>query len=206
MAQENGVCAWVGPHSVLRVNGAEIASGSTFAVPADSLLEISGKGNYQYLGVAGGWQVPEVLGSRSWCRAGHFGGYAGRALQKGDCIQAFSDKESRLFPSRKCLAPACLMPSGALVTDEGVRIRLMPGPEYHEWPAAALEMLSRHTLRVGTRRDRTGIQLHTDVPLQHPRPGTMWSAGVCPEPYRCHPTGSLLYCCAMHKQRAVIRA
>ncbi len=45
-----------------------------------------GRGARAYLAVAGGIDVPVVLGSRSTCRAGSFGGVDGRPLRPGDVI------------------------------------------------------------------------------------------------------------------------
>lgn len=43
-----------------------------------------------YLGIAGGIDVPQVLGSRSTFVDGKFGGHNGRALRTGDVLQLFS--------------------------------------------------------------------------------------------------------------------
>ncbi|MGA0333893.1 MAG: urea carboxylase, partial [Kiritimatiellia bacterium] len=45
-----------------------------------------GAGQRAYLAVAGGWDVPEYLGSRSTFMLGQFGGHGGRTLQTGDML------------------------------------------------------------------------------------------------------------------------
>ncbi|MEM7013690.1 MAG: 5-oxoprolinase/urea amidolyase family protein, partial [Verrucomicrobiota bacterium] len=57
------------------------AAGSTLKLGA-----IDGPGQRAYLAVAGGFDVPEYLGSRSTFRLGRFGGHGGRALQPGDVL------------------------------------------------------------------------------------------------------------------------
>lgn len=44
------------------------------------------QGMYGYVCVAGGFDVPEVMGSRSTDLKAGFGGHQGRMLQKGDCL------------------------------------------------------------------------------------------------------------------------
>jgi antagonist of KipI len=52
---------------------------------------------YGYIAVAGSIEVPIVMGSRSTCLAGGFGGLQGRALQAGDSLT--------VAPAPKALAP-----------------------------------------------------------------------------------------------------
>src|SRR3712207_9172588 len=58
-------------------------------VAAGDLLEfgILQQGARIYIAVAGGIDVPAVLGSRSTYALGAFGGFAGRAVQTGDVLQ-----------------------------------------------------------------------------------------------------------------------
>lgn len=49
------------------------------------------RGSRAYLAVAGGFVLPEVLGSRSTYVPGHFGGLRGRPLQAGDVLPTSDD-------------------------------------------------------------------------------------------------------------------
>jgi len=51
-------------------------------------------GQRAYLAVAGGWDVPETLGSRSTFMLGKFGGHGGRALMTGDMLHFSPPPES----------------------------------------------------------------------------------------------------------------
>jgi biotin-dependent carboxylase-like uncharacterized protein len=74
--------ARLGERSVLPWWTAQASKGDvlTIGVPAS--------GTRCYLSLAGGVDVPVVLGSRSTQLRGQFGGYNGRQLQKGDVVQA----------------------------------------------------------------------------------------------------------------------
>jgi urea carboxylase len=71
------------------VDGAPLAPWTTATVPAGAVLRmgaVAGPGARAYVLVAGGLDVPEVLGSRTTFVLGRFGGHAGRALAPGDLL------------------------------------------------------------------------------------------------------------------------
>src|SRR5579871_3285972 len=72
-----------------RLNGLPLPPGHVVEVKAGSLLEMAtvrGAGSRAYLAVAGGFDVPSYLGSRSTFILGKFGGHAGRPLRPGDIL------------------------------------------------------------------------------------------------------------------------
>lgn len=94
-------CAYMGPElrftepAVVAVTGAEIEpklggeaqpGWTSFAVSAGDVLTFGHlkRGARMYLAVAGGIDVPQMLGSRSTYALGALGGYDGRALATGD--------------------------------------------------------------------------------------------------------------------------
>lgn len=99
-----------------------------------------------YLAVAGGVDVPLVLGSRSTFFPGGFAGYQGRALRGGDAL-AVGDLK---FRQRQL--PAFLQGSTA-------RIRILPGPQIADFSDAALATLAGATYRVLADSNRMGIRL-----------------------------------------------
>lgn len=70
------------------LNGAEQPMWTVFEVQKGDVLEIGHiqKGLFSYLCVSGGFDVPEVLGSKSTCLASVFPGITGRLLLAGDKI------------------------------------------------------------------------------------------------------------------------
>jgi urea carboxylase len=56
-----------------------------------SLGKVSGSGARAYLAVAGGFQCPDYLGSKSTFTLGQFGGHAGRALRVADVLHLVAD-------------------------------------------------------------------------------------------------------------------
>ncbi len=72
-----------------KLDGQMVPRWQAMPVKAGSLLELGNAqagGGRAYIGMAGGLEVPEYLGSRSTFILGKFGGHAGRTLRAGDVL------------------------------------------------------------------------------------------------------------------------
>lgn len=85
---EDTVLAVTGAEMELRVNGQAAPSWEAIAVREGDEISFGflTAGARIYIAVAGGIDVPAVLGSRSTYAIGSFGGFEGRALQSGDVL------------------------------------------------------------------------------------------------------------------------
>ncbi|WP_046227873.1 5-oxoprolinase subunit C family protein [Paenibacillus dauci] len=123
-----------------------------------------------YLAVAGGWQVPSVMGSAStYLRAG-IGGQNGRALREGDIL---STSSGQLMPPKLSIEPdrmislhtvswqvsSLLLPSQ---TGKPV-IRIIPGREWGDFSTASQQSLLEENYRVTPQSDRMGYRLSGSV-------------------------------------------
>ena len=133
-------------------DGLPIPSGSARAIRAGSVVRIgAGSDARGYLAVAGGVDVPMVLGSRSTDLRAGFGGLEGRALRSGDL----------LLTGGRPPGPAHRWRGSAAAP--GGPIRLLPGPHIDRVPPhRALELVG---WRVGGEADRTAVRL--DGPAIH---------------------------------------
>jgi antagonist of KipI len=125
-----------------------IARGSTLAVGtiAPSLRT--------YIGMRGGVDVPLVLGSRSYCQRGTFGGGFGRALQSGDELAL-----GRLAELEPLSSP---WPESHRLPARGPwEVRVIAGPQHEAFAADALRRLSATACRVTSAIDRMGLRLET---------------------------------------------
>jgi biotin-dependent carboxylase-like uncharacterized protein len=82
------VVAVTGAQVPVQINGDDTPQWESFAVKEGDVLTfgILQAGARFYIAVAGGIDVPQVLGSRSTYALGAFGGFSGRALQAGDLL------------------------------------------------------------------------------------------------------------------------
>ena len=104
-------------------------------------------GMRSYLAVAGGFDVPEVMGSYSTDLKVGIGGFAGRLLQDGDRL-----------PIRACERHFS-GPRGVKQLLWGNRIRALPGPEYQSFDTASQEALWRLPWQLSPQSNRMGYRL-----------------------------------------------
>jgi biotin-dependent carboxylase-like uncharacterized protein len=125
-------------------------------------------GTRAYVAVAGGFQVPLVLGSRSTDLRGAFGGYAGRALRAGDSL-AHAMRSGH--PQVREWPEASMVGSRDAVTP----LRVVPGPQDDEAMDRVFSELLRGTFRISSRSDRMGYRLEGRT-LAAPTNATMITA------------------------------
>jgi len=160
--EQGGWAAHCGAGGTLSVDGVETESGRTLYLPDGAVLHIraTAEGNFSYLATAGGWEVPEVLGSRSTCLAAGFGGLEGRPLQAGDTLSSrmathaaiFSPK-NHFWKSRWYAPPPTWQGGGPVV------IGALPGPEQDWWTAEQRRFFEEKPFQVTPQRDRMGVRL-----------------------------------------------
>ena len=120
-----------------------------------------------YLAVAGGIDVPEVLGSRSTDLKVGIGGIEGRRLQDGDQVKI--GKSSRRFSASRGVKQ---LPIGNI-------IRALPGPEYHEFDSVSQESFWRSPWKLSPQSNRMGYRLQGQ-PLRRTTDREMLSHGLLP--------------------------
>ncbi|HEX9094685.1 MAG TPA: biotin-dependent carboxyltransferase family protein [Candidatus Dormibacteraeota bacterium] len=125
-----------------------VARGSTLAIGTIS------PGLRAYLAVRGGIDVPLVLGSRSFCQLGTFGGGFGRPLAAGDQLHI-----GQLVEHEPATAP--WPPFHRLPLRGPWEIRVIAGPHADAFAGAALERLSATACRLTPAIDRIGLRLET---------------------------------------------
>lgn len=87
-AESDILIAYAGDSAILQAGTQVIPAERPVFIPAGTQIQLTSNqaGARTYLAVAGGWQVPEVLGSHSTYLLAAFGGLQGRALQAGDVL------------------------------------------------------------------------------------------------------------------------
>ena len=106
-----------------------------------------------YLAIAGGLEVPVVLGSRSTCLAGRFGGYWGRALRVGDQLAAGPPAVTQVRPG--WFAALAWEPRQPDVTV----VRVVRGPHVERFASWAWRVLTESTFHAQAESDRMGLRL-----------------------------------------------
>lgn len=164
-----------------------VAAGQTLKLAGANAAGAKKVGLRSWLAVAGGIDVPLVLGSRSTDLKAGFGGLEGRALRKGDRLAL---GPSRLDAAQRARRPFGLrVPDwGADETDGAIALRVLPGPEFEQFTLAARELLWGERWRITPQSNRMGSRL-AGAELKRKRGGDMLSSGVIPGTVQVPPSG-----------------
>jgi 5-oxoprolinase (ATP-hydrolysing) subunit C len=138
-----------------------------------------------YLCLAGGVDVPVVLGSRSTQLRGAFGGLEGRQLRSGDRLQAGATPNMTGRTGFGLCPPALDLP----LTKDGLpAVRVLPAAEYGQYTEAAHHSLWNEAWRVTPQSDRYGYRLE-GTPLHPVAPIETRSHGIVPGVIQVPPNG-----------------
>lgn len=148
----------------LSVDGRAVASTGAFVVPKGGVLRFAARvtGARAYLGVAGGIDVPLVLGSRSTYLPARLGGHGGRALAAGDHVPLGEPADGRAM--RRRVAPR----SHTRAPDGDRAVRVLAGPQADRFTDDALDRLQSGSYRVLPDSGRMACRLEGPV-LRHAR-------------------------------------
>ena len=107
-------------------------------------------GARSYLAVAGGIDVPPILGSRSTHLRGGFGGLDGRALEAGDRLPIG-------LPAQPALSLGVVGPERP--TDPVLTVRALPAAEHNHFPDTTQAMFWSASWRITAQSNRHGYRL-----------------------------------------------
>jgi len=140
-----------------RLNGEPVPRWKAVAVRPGAVLEFglgSGAGARGYLAVAGGFDVPEYLGSRSTFILGRFGGHSGRVLRAGDVLHVRQDQNAQTAPQD---LQDALTPRYGKEWEIGVVYGPHGAPDF--FTPDDIEMFFSTAWKVHYNSDRTGVRL-----------------------------------------------
>ena len=156
------VIALCGAAMAATLEGTPLAPWRSHRVKAGSVLRlgaVQGAGLRTYLAVAGGFDVPEYLGSRSTFTLGQFGGHAGRTLRTGDVLHL---TEVQALPEPRVL-PSALVPAYSHHWQVAVLYGPHGAPDF--FTAADIETLFGTAWEVHYNSSRTGVRLIGPKPV-----------------------------------------
>ncbi|MCX2740367.1 biotin-dependent carboxyltransferase family protein [Pontibacter anaerobius] len=181
--EQDTLIALAGADLTASINDKQLRLWRPVLVKAGSILRF-GKpayGNYTYLAVAGGINVPEVMGSRSTYLRASIGGLEGRSLRRGDSLNFFESSEtSKLLLSELLLQHKAesaftevnwwpepeLLPTYA----HDPVLRAMPGLEYAWFSENSRDYIWEQKYKLTPQSDRMGYRLQgTTLALEEER-------------------------------------
>lgn len=170
----DSLVALYGAEFSARAGGAAFPLNRPVFIPAGTTLTVGNamRGARAYLAVAGGFEVPEVLGSRSTYVPGQFGGLQGRALRTGDRLPTTADvseistqRFARLVRRNAGITRGPLRsvrwsaPSLNIPDRRGATIRALEGRHHAQFDLASREAFFNANWRVSPDSNRMGFRL-----------------------------------------------
>jgi len=148
-----------GDDAIVAITGGQVSSAAGWqavGVARGSSLAIGtiAPGLRTYFALRGGIDVPIVLGSRSFCQRGTFGGGFGRPLAAGDRLAI-----AQMVGHEPMSEP--WSPSHRLPLQGPWEVRTIAGPHPDAFTPGALDRLSATACRVTPEIDRMGLRLET---------------------------------------------
>ncbi len=145
-----------------RLDSEPIPMWQSVAASKGSRLELRGPkdGMRGYLAVAGGIDVPEVMGSRATYMKAAIGGVEGRPLRAGDILNALGD--STEAPAAVRTMPADAIPQYGSAHE----LRVVLGPQQSAFTQAGIDTFLSETYTVSIHSDRMGYRLEGE-PVEH---------------------------------------
>ncbi|MFS0574125.1 biotin-dependent carboxyltransferase family protein [Sporosarcina sp. 179-K 3D1 HS] len=162
--EKDGVIAITGADLTALLDGMPAPTWRPILVRKGSILKFKAakKGSRAYIAIAGGFNIPEVMGSKSTYLKAGIGGFHGRAIQKGDRLafgSAFSRQNQAVLDQLK-ISPA----KWSVRYDEVLRfgkeqkIRVVHGTEFDRFDEASRHRLVNESYTLTTDADRMGFR------------------------------------------------
>lgn len=151
-------------------------------------LQFASKGARTYIAVAGGFDVPIVLGSRSTYVLGGLGGFQGRFLKTGDTLSLLSDDFDDTRIGKKITLDANKITGG-----EDNQLRITLGLYDYLVEDMSINDFLQTEWRVASEADRVGYRFKGDTKLQFKKRQQPFGAGDDPSNIvdACYPIGSI---------------
>ena len=159
--QRDAVIAVTGAEMAPKLNGSFAPRNEAIAVKSGTVVsfDFMRVGARAYIAVAGGIDVPAILGSRSTYGLGAFGGFQGRKLQAGDVVPVGTPKGAPKVGKR--------VPEGlAMPLPKELELRVVPGLYFHRITDESAQTFFEDTWAVAPEADRIGYRYKQGRPLK----------------------------------------
>ena len=154
------------------LNGKKIDIWRSYEINPGDILSFKGakSGVRAYISIAGGIDVPIVMGSKSTYTRGKIGGFKGRALKKDDYISTFF--EERDFTINKKIDDEYIPKY-----DANVVLRIVKGPQFDCFSDSEINKFLDNEYKVTNEIDRMGCRLEGES-IKHIKSADIISDGI----------------------------
>lgn len=181
------------------INGESVPQGRPVLVRKGSVLKFGAlkSGCRSYLAVRGGYDIPEIMGSKSTYLRAKIGGYQGRALLQGDILPVrcssplpLAESLEKTMGSRSFAFPSWYVgKSYVSETSQEYKVRVIPNSQFPLFSPDSRKQLFQQPFQVTTQSDRMGYRL-SGASLQLTEPLEMVSEAVALGTIQVPPDGN----------------
>jgi antagonist of KipI len=166
-AETDILVAYSGDGAFLVYNDQLMPAEKPLFFPAGSIVKLVNNpiGVRTYLAVAGGWDVPDVMESKSTYLTAGFGGFEGRSLQKGDVLSSHtaigkvSVEILNQLIKRRLTYPNWRISRESLLPEKRQNIRVVLANEISWFDATSIISFLTNTYTIDRRSNRMGYHL-----------------------------------------------
>jgi len=190
--------AYSGEGAILYTEKGALPSGKPIFVPSGTPIKMlhNALGARTYLAVAGGWDAPLILGSRSTYVTAGFGGLDGGLIKRGDILQnniklnEVSQKLWNRLKSNDIHFTPWHVDKTSFISSKGP-IRIIPGKEFTWFAANSLLSFLSSPYKIGMHSNRMGFHLEGHR-VEHIVKTELLSTAVAPGTIQVTNEGSLI--------------
>lgn len=197
-AETDLLMAYAGDGAVLMSDDKRLPAERPIFIPQGKNIKLhnNARGSRTYLAVAGGFDVPEVLGSKSTFITAAFGGLDGRALKAGDVPRsaepsAVAQKLLDQLAGDEINYTRWSAPRSLLLPIDRKNIRVVPGHEFNWFDGKAIVEFLSGPFKIGAQSNRMGYHLQGTA-LNRLRKDELLSTAVMPGTIQVTGNGSMI--------------
>jgi len=166
-AETEILIAYAGDGATIYANGEKLPTERPIFVLAETVIKLINNpdGARTYLAIAGGWNVPEVLGSKSTYLTAAFGGYEGRILKTGDHLKSSENLSETSISILNRLRGNTIkylqwsIPKALLLPKDHKTIRVVPAREFTWFDSQSIIGFLSDSFSIGLNSNRMGYHL-----------------------------------------------
>ncbi len=199
MTETDTLIAYAGDGAILQVGELVIPAEKPVFIPAYTSVQLvnNPSGSRTYLSIAGGFGVPEILGSRSTFITAAIGGFNGRSLQLGDTlssVEAISPTTAIIFSllkSENINHTAWSIARRMFLPADTKRIRVVPAHEFSWFHGLAIVNFLSLPYTLSMNSNRMGYHLDGE-PITRIIKNELLSTAVTPGTIQVTGNGSMV--------------
>lgn len=199
IAETDLLISYTGDGAILTSEEYQLPAGRPLFILSGAIIKLTNNpsGSRTYLAVAGGWDVPEILGSKSTYLAVGLGGLDGRALRRGDILKSeqglteITKKILKSLKGDKVTYPGWSITGQSFLPADRKTIRVMRGNEFDWFDARSISVFLSTSYIIGRQSNRMGYHLEGAM-IARTKKNELLSSAVMPGTIQVTGSGSMV--------------